>query len=250
MDVDYFFGNDGKLAVPDVTEIIKQKLDTLAEFYSQKDALELHKRELLDEVKVPAEIEQIVSEGMKRASAIDEKFRATAKDFDAVIDKRISEIVIPQEYKDALAELDRQRAEVIAKMGEVEAQKKVIVNEREERRIALSHEASKVKEELRAEIEAQTRNVYKAIEQRKSEIEAEFNGKADDVEANIKKLEAEIKADVKATGASVKGKYFHAVYVKGRVTWNTDKMDAWLVDHPFLKEARKEGEPSITLRKV
>jgi len=70
------------------------------------------------------------------------------------------------------------------------------------------------------------------------------------VEDNIKKLEAEIKAEVKTGGTSVKGKYFHAVYVKGRVTWNTDKMDAWLVDHPFLKEARKEGDPSITLRRI
>ena len=100
------------------------------------------------------------------------------------------------------------------------------------------------------QIEQQTRDVYATITQRKNDIEIEFRGKAEDVEANIKKLEAEIKADVKATGASVKGKFFHAVYVKGRVTWNTDKMDAWVIDHPFLKEARKEGEPSITLRKA
>lgn len=233
-----------------IEEIIKQKLDTLAEFYSQKDALELSKRELLDEVKVPAEIEQIVSEGMKRISGVEERARKEIEQYNHDADALMSDIVIPQEYKDALAELDRQRAAIVSKMGEVEKQKTEIRNKQSMYYSDVMADTNKRKQGIMGEIEQQTRDVYKAIEQRKSDIEAEFSGKAEDVEANIKKLEAEIKADVKATGASVKGKYFHAVYVKGRVTWNTDKMDAWLVDHPFLKDARKEGEPSITLRKV
>lgn len=231
-------------------EIIKQKLDTLAEFYSQKDALELRKRELLDEVKVPAEIEQIVKDGMRRVSAVEDEMSARYLEVNAIIEARLSEIVIPQEYKDALAELYRQRAEIVSKMCEVEAQKKSIKAEQEEKHAELLGQIRSRKQAIQSEIEQETRDVYKQIEQRKTDIEIEFSGKAEDVEANIKKLEAEIKADVKATGASVKGKFFHAVYVKGRVTWNTDKMDAWLVDHPFLKDARKEGEPSITLRKV
>jgi len=231
-------------------EIIKQKLDTLAEFYSQKDALELSKRELLDEVKVPAEIEQIVSAGMKESEQADSEYSKAIALFSNQINERIASVVIPQEYKDALAELDRQRAEIVSKMGEVEQEKRAIKSELDEysNRQQLFHNTRK--NEIRAKIHRQTHNVYDAIYQRKDDIEAEFRGKADDVDANIKVLEAEIKAEVKATGASVKGKFFHAVYVKGRVTWNTDKMDAWCNDHPFLKDARKEGEPSITLRKV
>lgn len=240
----------------------KEKLDLLAEFYSQKDSIEFRKRELLNEIQVPAEIEQIVHDGMARSSAIDEKFRSTSKEFDAVFDKRISEIVVPQEYKDALAELDRQRAEIFAKMGEVEAQKKAIVSEREERRVALSYEASKCKEELQAEIDKQTRGVYDAINQKKQEIEIEFSGKADDVDANIKKLEDEIKADVKAEAAkkleanpkskdlSIKGQFFHAVYVKARKTWIPAKLDDYVETHPDIKNCYTEGEPSITLRRI
>ena len=231
-------------------EIIKQKLDTLAEFYSQKDALELSKRELLDEVKVPAEIEQIVSEGMKEAEQADSEYSNSIALFSKQINERIASVVIPQEYKDALAELDRQRAEVISKMGEVEQEKRAIKSELDDYSNRQQQFHNTRKNEIRAKIDRQTHDVYGAITQRKNDIEAEFGGKAQDVDENIKKLEAEIKADVKAAGSSVKGKFFHAVYVKGRVTWNTDKMDAWCNDHPFLKDARKEGEPSITLRKV
>jgi hypothetical protein len=231
-------------------EIIKQKLDTLAEFYSQKDALELSKRELLDEVKVPAEIEQIVSAGMKMAQDIEAKARARIAEYNKTIDAEIAAVQIPDELKSALAEIDKQRAELMAKFADVEKQRQEIAGQKRSNEAAELEAMKADSAQLEEEVKAKTAMVYENVRQRKSDIEIEFSGKAQDVEENIKKLEAEIKADVKATGASVKGKYFHAVYVKGRVTWNTDKMDTWLVDHPFLKEARKEGEPSITLRKV
>lgn len=226
------------------------KLDTLAEFYSQKDTLELRKHELLNEVKVPAEIEQIVSEGMKEAEQADSEFSNSIALFSKQINERIAQVVIPQEYKDALAELDRQRAEITAKMGEVEQEKRVIKSELDDYSNRQQQFHNTRKNEIRAKIDRQTHDVYTNIANRKNEIEAEFSGKADDVDANIKKLEAEIKEEVKAGGVSVKGKYYHAVWVKGRVTWNTDKMEAWMIDHPFLAAARKEGEPSITLRKI
>ena len=229
---------------------IVSKLDLLAEFYSQKDALELRKRELLNEIQVPAEIEQIVKNGMARIAQVDTNIREASKALDAVIDAKLAAVVIPQEYQDELAAIDRARDEILAKMGEVEAQKRTIRNEQAEQHLGMMNESNGLKQQIQLEIEAQTHDVYAAINQKKQEIEMEFSGKADDADENIKKLEAEIKAEVKATGASVKGKYFHAVYVKGRITWNTDKMEAWIVDHPFLKDARKEGEPSITLRKV
>jgi hypothetical protein len=233
-----------------MTQTIEQKLDMLAEYNAQRDLLELNKRALLDEVKIPAEIEQIVSAGMKETEQADNEYNTAIVLFAEQIEKRVASVVIPQEYKDALAELDRQRAEITAKMGEVEAEKRTIKSEYDEYKNRQTAFNNTRKNEIRAKIDRQTHDVYANIANRKNEIEAEFSGKAEDVNENIKKLEAEIKAEVKAHGASVKGKFFHAVYVRGRVTWNTDKMDAWVIDHPFLKEARKEGEPSITLRKV
>lgn len=241
---------------------VKEKLDLLAEFHSKRDSLELEKRELLNEIQVPAEVEKIVNDGMAKIAAIDEGIRSGAKEYDAKIDAKLAAVVIPKEYQDELEEIDRARAEIVSKMGEVEAQKRAIRNEQAEFHAAMFDNSAKLKQTLREQIELQTRDVYKQLDQRKAEIEAEFSGKAEDVAANILKLENEIRDDLKKEAAeklekdpkakdlSVKGKYFHAVYVRGRVTWNTDKMDAWVIDHPFLKEARKEGDPSITIRKV
>jgi hypothetical protein len=229
---------------------IEQKLDQLAEFHSQKDTLELRKRELLNEIQVPAEIEQIVKNGMARQAEMEANTRKTIEARNAEVDKEIAAIVIPEELKSALAEIDRQRNELMQKFDSVNVQRQTIAFKKRENETGAMEALTIRKQALLEEIEAQTRDVYDTIDQKKREIEIEFSGKADDASANIAKLEAEIKAEVKAAGASVKGKHFHAVYVKGRVTWNTDKMDAWLVDHPFLKEARKEGEPSITLRRI
>lgn len=229
---------------------IEQKLDALAEYYSQKDALELRKRELLNEIQVPAEIEQIVKDGMKLAQDIETDMRARIAAYNKTIDAELEAVKIPDELKAALAELRTKEAILMSRFADVEKQRQEIAaQKRSNEAIELEHNKAH-RAQLEAEINAKTAKVYDDIAARKMEIEIEFSGKADDADANIKKLEAEIKAEVKAEGKSVKGKFFHAVYVKGRVTWNTDKMDAWLVDHPFLKEARKEGEPSITLRRI
>lgn len=229
---------------------IEEKLDTLAEFYSQKDALELRKRELLNEIQVPAEIEQIVSDGMKMDQRIELDTRVRIEAYNKTIDAEVSKIAVPQELKEALEKLRTQEAILMSQYADIEKQRQETLKQKRDNEAAELEATKAHRAQLEEEIKAKTAKVYADIATKKNDIEIEFSGKADDVEDNIKKLEAEIKAEVKAEGKSVKGKFFHAVYVKGRVTWNTDKMDAWLVDHPFLKDARKEGEPSITLRKV
>ena len=91
--------------------------------------------------------------------------------------------------------------------------------------------------------------IYTAeIKARMAEIEAEFVGKTEAVNENIAALEAEIKQAVLAHGASVKGSFFHAVFAKGRVSWDTKSLDGYATAHPELLSFRKEGEPSVSLR--
>ena len=229
---------------------IPEKLDILAEYYSQKDVLELRKRDLLNEIQVPAEIEQIVKDGMKHAQDIENNTRARIAAYNKTIDAELEAVKIPDELKKALDELRTKEAILMSQFADVEKQRQEIAAQKRHNEAAELEATKAQRAQLEQEINAKTAKVYADIASRKNEIEIEFSGKAGDADENIKKLEAEIKAAVKAEGKSVKGKFFHAVYVKGRVTWNTDKMDAWLVDHPFLKEARKEGEPSITLRHI
>lgn len=91
--------------------------------------------------------------------------------------------------------------------------------------------------------------IYTAeIKVRMAEIEAEFSGKTEAVNENIAALEAEIKQAIITHGASVKGSVFHAVFSKGRVSWDTKSLDGYAAAHPELMIFRKEGEPSVSIR--
>ena len=81
-------------------------------------------------------------------------------------------------------------------------------------------------------------------------IDAEFTGKAEEATAKANALEAEIRAAVVAHGATVKSTFYQAVWVKGRVSWDGKLLEGFAIAHPEIKTARKEGEPSCTLRKV
>lgn len=83
-----------------------------------------------------------------------------------------------------------------------------------------------------------------------ADIDIEFAPKLDAISQKIATLEAEAKTAVLAEGATVKGGALQAVYRKGSVTWDGKKLDGMMSLIPQLKDARKEGEPSVSIRKV
>jgi hypothetical protein len=88
------------------------------------------------------------------------------------------------------------------------------------------------------------------IRARLAEIEAEFEGRGEAVEANIAALEAEIKDEVRKHGATVRGAHFMAVWSKGRVAWDDRSLSNYARAHPEVLEFRKQGDPSISIRKA
>lgn len=82
-----------------------------------------------------------------------------------------------------------------------------------------------------------------------ADIDIEFDGRAETANERIKELTALVKASVIDHGATVKGEFLMAVRNKGRVSWNTKKLDGFAVAYPALLELRKEGKPSVTIRK-
>jgi hypothetical protein len=88
------------------------------------------------------------------------------------------------------------------------------------------------------------------VKVRLDDIEAEFVGKAKAASANIEELEASIKTATLSHGESVRGAGFQAVWNKGRLTWDSKGLNAYADEHPEVLQYRKEGEPSITIRKV
>jgi hypothetical protein len=51
-------------------------------------------------------------------------------------------------------------------------------------------------------------------------------------------VEAKVKAGVAEHGESVKGGELHAVYVKPRVSWNSEKLEGMIAFHPEIAAAR------------
>ena len=85
---------------------------------------------------------------------------------------------------------------------------------------------------------------------RLEEIDAEFAAKDEGAAANIEELEGEIKRETIALGESVKAAGFQAVWTKGRVTWDSKGLSAFGESHPEILQFRKEGEPSVTIRRI
>ncbi len=163
---------------------IPEKLDILAEYYSQKDVLEFRKRELLNEIQVPAEIEQIVKDGMKIAQDIDAKMRARIADYNKAIDAELEAVKIPDELKKALDELRTKEAILMSKFADVEKQRQEIAAQKRHNEAAEIEATKAQRIQLEEEVNAKTAKVYADIANRKNEIEIEFSGKADDADEN------------------------------------------------------------------
>lgn len=61
-------------------------------------------------------------------------------------------------------------------------------------------------------------------------------------------LESEIKADVIAKKETIKSENVMAVWNKGRVSWDSKLLEGMAKLEPKLLAARKEGEPTVSIR--
>jgi hypothetical protein len=210
-------------------------LDALADYQAQVDYLDMQKRDLLNEVKIPAEVLAAQDEANKRRQAVDNECRNKLDAIQELCDAQMSEVVIPPEIEAAFRAIEAKRNE--------------IANAAIQKRAAVLAEAQAHKNEIEAALTQSTQDVFTQVETRRAEINTEFAGKAEAAQDNIAKLTAEIKDAVIREKKSAKGAHYQAVYVKGRVTWNTDMLDGMIVAFPALAQARKEGQPSVTLRR-
>jgi hypothetical protein len=63
-------------------------------------------------------------------------------------------------------------------------------------------------------------------------------------------IESEVREAVLIGGASVKGAALHAIFNRGRVSYDSKGLDALAVVVPEVLNFRKEGEPSVAIREV
>lgn len=86
------------------------------------------------------------------------------------------------------------------------------------------------------------------IKVKMDEIAAEMAQQLTGVNANIAEAERSIKIDILTLGESVKGVHLHAVWTKGRTSWNTKALEGFAAAHPEINQFRSEGEPSVSIR--
>ena len=60
----------------------------------------------------------------------------------------------------------------------------------------------------------------------------------------------EINKVVLDTKESIKGEKLHAIFSKGRVTWDGQKLVGFAIAHPEINELKKTGNPSVSIREV
>ncbi len=86
------------------------------------------------------------------------------------------------------------------------------------------------------------------IKEKLQEIEAEFAPKFDALEEKKSELEVEVKNLVAQGGATVRGSTHMAVYSKPRISWDTKMLEGLMMVIPQIADARKIGEPSVSIR--
>lgn len=86
------------------------------------------------------------------------------------------------------------------------------------------------------------------IKAKLAEIEAEFAPKIEELNARNQALIDTIKGEVLLTTQTLSGQYHQAIYMKGRVSWDTKALDGYAAAHPEIAQFRKEGAPSVSIR--
>ena len=88
------------------------------------------------------------------------------------------------------------------------------------------------------------------IRQAIADIDEEFDDKTETVRNIIDTLTGEVKQMVGSLGFTCEGTILQAVFVSGRRTWETDKLEKLADEHPEygLQVYRKQGDPSVSIK--
>lgn len=63
-------------------------------------------------------------------------------------------------------------------------------------------------------------------------------------------LTNQVKEVVIRTETSIKGMYLHAIFTKGKTTWDTKALGGFAIVHPEISQFKKVGQPSVSIREV
>jgi hypothetical protein len=115
-------------------------------------------------------------------------------------------------------------------------------------RIAELVEAKRLATAIHAEYEQRRESVMEQIRAQLEALDAEFSDRLRAADEEVGRLEGEVKEAVRELGESVKQEGIHAIYMRGRVTWDTPGLTRYAETHPEVQEFRRIGAPSVSIR--
>lgn len=109
-------------------------------------------------------------------------------------------------------------------------------------------EAKRYATEIHVEYENRRASVMEQVRAQLEALDAEFGEMLREADEEVVRLEGEVKEAVRAVGESVKQEGVHAIYMRGRVTWDSRGLSRYAETNPAVMEFRRVGTPSVSIR--
>jgi uncharacterized protein YifE (UPF0438 family) len=114
--------------------------------------------------------------------------------------------------------------------------------------VARLAEAKRYATEIHAEYQYRRESVMEQIRSQLEAVDAEFGDRLREADEEVSRLESEVKEAVREAGESVKHEGIHAVYMRGRITWDNRGLSSYAETHPEVLDFRRVGNPSVSIR--
>jgi hypothetical protein len=101
---------------------------------------------------------------------------------------------------------------------------------------------------LMAPVQAQIDALLATVQPQMDALQAERSQRLGTLTAESIELQVEIEREVKSAGQSIKGDRLHAIFNRGRETWDGKSLNGYAAAHPEILPFRKIGEPYVTFR--
>lgn len=101
---------------------------------------------------------------------------------------------------------------------------------------------------LNADIETKRKEIMARVQDDLDALTTEYQPMMDAAQADVTYMEQKLKAEVIASGEGVKGEWYHAIYIKGRESWDSKRLDGFAAAHPEVLAFKKIGEPTVSIR--
>ena len=115
-------------------------------------------------------------------------------------------------------------------------------------RLAALAQARRLAATIRAEKEERRAAVLEQVRAQLEQIDEAYADELRAAEEAVSQHEAAARHAVLEAGASVRHEGIHAVYVRGRITWDGKGLGEYAEAHPEVQQFRRVSPPSVSLR--